>query len=147
MAEAILNKLGHPRFLAYSAGSRPAENIHPVVIELLESLHYPTSTLCSKSWLDFTYMTSPDFDLVITLCDDTESELSPAWPGHPLIMHWSLPDPAFVSGSPVDQLKAFSKVYQELERRIRHLVQLPPGPLNRDTIERHVKETEREISF
>jgi arsenate reductase len=142
MAEAILNKVGHPRFKAYSAGSRPAEKVPPLTIELLGSLHYPTATLHSKSWLEFTYMTSPDFDLVIIVFDNTSSELCPTWPGDPVIAHWSLPDPVLVSGSPVDQLKVFSKVYQELERRIRHLVQLPSGPLNRETLIQHLTETE-----
>ena len=142
MAEAILNKLGFPRFSAYSAGSRPAEKVHPVAIELLESLHYPTSTLRSKSWLDFTYMSSPDFDLVIAVCDNPASELCQAWPGDPVRAHWKLPDPALVSGSPVDQLKAFSQVYQELERRIRHLVDLPHGTFDRNIVTRHLEEIE-----
>ena len=143
MAEAILNKLGRPRFWAYSAGSRPAETVHPLAIEILESLHYPIASLRSKSWLDFTYMNSPDFDLVITVCNDTASELCPAWPGDPTIVHWSLPDPASVSGSPVDQLRAFGEVYQELERRIRHLVKLPVGPIDHEALRRFVEEIER----
>ena len=142
MAEAILNKLGHPRFVAYSAGSRPAETVHPLAIEILESLHYPIASLRSKSWLDFTFLNSPDFDLVITVCNDTASELCPAWPGDPVIVHWSLPDPALVSGSPVDKLRAFGEVFQELERRIRHVVKLPDDAFDREVLRRHCEDIE-----
>ena len=40
MAEAILNKLGAGRFRAYSAGSHPRGSVHPVALELLQSLGY-----------------------------------------------------------------------------------------------------------
>jgi protein-tyrosine-phosphatase len=143
MAEAILNNLGSPRFLAYSAGSRPAEKVHSLTIELLGSLHYPTLNLRSKSWLDFTYTASPNFDLVITVCDDTASDVCQVWPGNPVIIHWNVPDPTLASGNPVDQLKAFAHVYQDLERRIRYLVQLPPGPLSRDIIVQHFQHMDK----
>ena len=48
MAEAILNKLGAGRFRAYSAGSHPRGSVHPVALELLQSLGYNTRELRSK---------------------------------------------------------------------------------------------------
>jgi len=131
MAEALLNKLGPPRFFAYSAGSHPTGKVNLLAIELLESMHYSTGTFRSKSWRDFTDRNSPDFDIVITVCDRAASEACPIWPGQPVKAHWSLPDPASVEGNHADRLKAFSDVYQELERRIQHLVNLPSGPIDR----------------
>jgi len=143
MAEALLNKLGHPRFSAYSAGSHPTGKVNPLAIELLVSLHYPTSTFRSKSWMDFSDGQFPDFDMVITVCDSAASESCPIWPVQPVKAHWSLPDPASVEGSHANRLMVFSKVYQELERRIQHLVNLHPGPNNREGLEAHLEEIQR----
>ena len=139
MAEALLNKLGHPRFSAYSAGSHPTGKVNPLAIELLESLHYSISSLRSKSWMEYADKKSPDFNLVITVCDRAASEPCPIWPGQPAKAHWSLPDPASVEGSHADRLKAFSAVYQELERRIQHLVKLPPGPIDQERLKSHLE--------
>lgn len=54
LTEALVNKLGHPRISAYSAGSHPTGQVNPLAIELLESLDHPTSSLRSKSWMEFT---------------------------------------------------------------------------------------------
>ncbi len=130
MAEALLNKLGHPRFVAFSAGSHPTGKVNPLAIELLESLGHSTGSLRSKSWMEYAGKQSPHFDLVMTVCDRAASEACPIWPGDPVKGHWSLPDPAAVEGSHDDRLKAFLVVYRELERRIRHLVRLPSVPID-----------------
>lgn len=140
MAEALLNKLGHPRFSAHSAGSHPTEKVHPLAIELLQSLNYSTGSLRSKSWMEYADRQSPHFDLVITVCDRAASEPCPIWPGQPVKAHWSLPDPAEVKGSHAERLKAFSEVFQDLERRIQHLVKLPSGGGNPKDLKRHLEE-------
>ena len=99
MAEAILSKFGHPRFSAFSAGSHPVGRVNPLAIELLESLHYSTNSLRSKSWDEFAPDEFPDLDIVITVCDSAASETCPIWPGQPLKAHWSFPDPAAVEGN------------------------------------------------
>ena len=129
--------------IAYSAGSHPTGKVNSLAIELLASLDYPTSTLRSKSWMDFSDRQSPDFDMVITVCDSAASESCPIWPGQPVKAHWSLPDPASVEGSHADRLKAFTKVYLELERRIQHLVNLHPGPIDQVGLKAHLEEIKR----
>ncbi len=49
MAECILNRLGHGKFQAYSAGSHPKGTMHPYAMELLRHYEYPTDHLRSKS--------------------------------------------------------------------------------------------------
>ncbi len=145
MAEALLNKLGYPRFSACSAGSHPTGKVNPLAIELLESLDYSTSSPRSKSWMEFTDKKSPDFDIVITVCDHAASEPCPIWPGQPVKAYWSFPDPASVEGSQSDRLKAFSEVYQELERRIQHLVKLPPGHMDPQGLKKYLEELEESL--
>ncbi len=147
MAEAILNKCGHPRFSAFSAGSRPTGTVNPLTIELLRSLGYSTSTFRSKSWEEFTDMNSPTIDLVITVCDSAAAEPCPIWSGQPAKAHWSLPDPASVEGSHADRLKAFATIYRELERRIQQLISLPSTPIDGKGLKEYLERVEKEKSY
>ena len=47
MAEALLNYQGKGRFRAFSAGSRPKGQVHPLALEILRRMHLPTATLRS----------------------------------------------------------------------------------------------------
>src|SRR3970282_859997 len=53
MAEALLNSLGKGRFRAYSAGSHPKGEVHPLARELIEKNLLPGENLRSKSWDEF----------------------------------------------------------------------------------------------
>ena len=53
MAESILRKVGGGRFNAYSAGSHPKGEVHPLALELLASHRMPTDGLRSKGWEAF----------------------------------------------------------------------------------------------
>ncbi|OJU58172.1 MAG: protein tyrosine phosphatase, partial [Alphaproteobacteria bacterium 62-8] len=64
LAEAILNREGHGRFRAYSAGSKPAEKPHYMAIELLASLGYDTEGFRSKSWDEFAKPDAPRMDII-----------------------------------------------------------------------------------
>jgi hypothetical protein len=57
MAEALLNYWGKGRFRAFSAGSFPKGEVHPLAIATLERNRLPTNQLRSKSWNEFS---SPD---------------------------------------------------------------------------------------
>jgi protein-tyrosine-phosphatase len=48
MAECILRRWGAHRFNAFSAGSHPRGEIHPLALELLRRLHHPTDALRSS---------------------------------------------------------------------------------------------------
>ena len=118
LAEAILERLGSRRFNAYSAGSFPRGEIHPVAIDLLKKLDHPTEHLRSKSWDEFTGPTSPSIDFIFTVCDNAAADTCPIWPGHPMTAHWGLPDPAAAEGSDDDIVEAFTSTYHQLRRRI-----------------------------
>ena len=48
LAEGILNELGKGRFRAYSAGSQPKGEVHPLALATLERLHMPTTGYRSR---------------------------------------------------------------------------------------------------
>jgi len=115
MAEAILNRRGAGRFMAYSAGSKPVGAVNPVGVKLLESKGYDISLYRSKSWDEFAGSAAPKMDAVITVCDNAAGETCPLWPGVPLRMHWGFPDPAAALGNESEKLAAFSDVYDAID--------------------------------
>src|SRR4051812_40628203 len=84
MAEAVLNAKGRGRFIAESAGSKPAGRVNPFAVEALREAgidwrgRQPRGVdgLEKEAW-----------DIVITVCDRAK-EACPYFPGQPVLAHW-----------------------------------------------------------
>ncbi|MFZ0403141.1 MAG: arsenate reductase ArsC [Pseudolabrys sp.] len=131
IAEAILNREGHGKFKAFSAGSHPKGAVNPQALDLLRKFNYDVSTLRSKSWAEFAQAGSPDLDFVFTVCDNAAGEACPLWPGQPITAHWGIPDPAAATGSEAEIALAFRDAYRMLNRRIELFLALPIQKLDR----------------
>lgn len=131
MAECALNRFGGGRFRAFSAGSHPRGEIHPLTRRLLERLNYKTEGLRSKSWDEFTGPDAPPLDFVFTVCDTTAGEACPVFPGQPMIAHWGVEDPVAFEGPEDKALKAFRRAYVELESRVKIFASLRLDGLDR----------------
>ncbi len=137
-AESILNHLGAGHFVAYSAGSEPRGEIHPLALQVLNESKLPTSGLRSKSWDEFASADAPQFDFVFTVCDDFAGETCPIWAGHTMTAHWGIADPVAVEGTEVQKLHAFRTAFLELESRIGVFLNLPLRALDRMKIQEHI---------
>ena len=138
MGEAIMNKKGFPNFTAYSAGSHPKGEVHPVALRQIETAKLPTNGLRSKDWNEFAKPGAPQMDFVFTVCDNAAKEVCPVWPGQPITAHWGVPDPATAEGTPEQIEKAFRDAFMILERRISLLLCLPLSSLDRLAIKKEV---------
>lgn len=118
LAEAYLNAAGRGRFVAYSAGSRPAGKVNPFALELLREQRIGTEGLRSKSWDEFARPGAPGMDFIFTVCDNAAGEACPVWPGRPATAHWSIDDPAAAQGSDEEKRKAFVRAFAGLKARI-----------------------------
>ena len=123
MAEAILSHVGKGQFVAYSAGSHPAERVHPETMVQIELAQIGSEAWRTKSWEMFAWPGAPRMDFVITLCEVAARRPLPHLPGNPVWMHWSIPDPEAVS--PEDVRRQFGLVFGLLDERIRRMVALP----------------------
>ncbi len=137
LAEATLNHLpaGRGRFRAYSAGSQPKGEVHPLALELLRSQQIPTDGLRSKSWDEFAGPDAPVLDFVFTVCDHAAAEACPIWPGRPATAHWGVPDPAAAAGTPEQRRQAFHDAYTALRQRIELFASLPFETITREALE------------
>ena len=125
IAETLMNELGGGHFKAFSAGSHPRGEVHPLTLELLDSQGYETKGLRSKSWDEFAAPDAPQMDFVFTVCDQAAGEMCPVWPGQPITAHWGFNDPAAAEGDKEEQMKVFRQVQTQMATRIRRFLSLP----------------------
>ena len=114
IAEALLKRKGGARFEVASAGSRPAERVNPLAIEVLRQVGIDWTGRAPKG-LDA--VLQEPWDLIITVCDKAR-DACPVFPGRPATAHWGLPDPAEVEGTREDRMRAFEETRRALEGRI-----------------------------
>ena len=117
--EYLLRRAAGERFEVHSAGASPTGKVNPFAIRVLKDVYEIDATSArSKSWEEFG---GTQFDFVITVCDNARDSC-PVWPGHPLVLHWSLFDPAAVHGSDTEIYNAFKEVAAKIERRVERFV-------------------------
>jgi arsenate reductase len=130
LAEAVANHKGRGRFRAFSAGSEPASEIDPLVLDVLRLADYPTDGLHPKHWKDFTGPGAPALDFVFALCDHEAGEDRPPWPSQEVTADWRYPDPiAVTEGEAWERRKAVGETLVALERQFSVFSQLPPESL------------------
>jgi arsenate reductase (thioredoxin) len=143
MAEALLNFWGHGRFHAFSAGSHPKGEVHPMALEIMERSHLPTEGARSKSWDEFARPGAPKLDFVFTVCGNAAKEQCPHWPGQPMTAHWGIDDPAAVEGTHDAQVRAFNRALQELDARIKLFTSLPFESLDKMALQERLHDIAR----
>jgi arsenate reductase len=140
LAESLLNHWGTGKFRAFSAGSFPKGQVHPMAVDLLKRMNLPAENLRSKSWDEFVAPGAPPIDFIFTVCDNAAGEACPVWPGKPMTAHWGIADPAAVEGSDVEKATAFRKALKELETRIKLLTSLSIGSLDSLSLKAKLRE-------
>ena len=138
LAEGILGHKGRPNFQAYSAGSHPHGQVHPLALRELERARMSTEGLRSKSWEEFATQGAPQMDFVITLCDSAARETCPVWPGQPMTAHWGIPDPGNAGEKAEELDRAFRDAFITLDRRIGLFLSLPLASLDKLAIKKGI---------
>jgi protein-tyrosine-phosphatase len=109
MAAALLERHAQGRVHVRSAGSTPADEINPAVVEAMAEIGIDLSEAFPKPLTDEVVR---DADAVVTMgCGDA----CPVYPGK-RYLDWELPDPA---GRSVDEVRP---IRDEIDRRVRALL-------------------------
>lgn len=140
IAEALLEKVGQGRFRGYSAGSAPAQQPLPQVIERLQALGHDVTRLHSKSWDEFKRPDAPRMDFIIALCDTPSGQICPDFGGQYVTAAWPLPDPAQFSGSEVERTTLLNELYAMIRRRLEIFTSLPFESLDRMAVKARLDE-------
>jgi arsenate reductase (thioredoxin) len=143
LAEALLNHWGRGRFRAFSAGSHPKGDVHPLALDILTRNRVPIEGARSKSWDEFATPDAPPLDFVFTVCDRAAEEMCPVWPGQPMTAHWGIQDPAAVQGTDEEKARAFNTAYRELDARLKIFTSLRLDALDRLALQRQLDDIGR----
>lgn len=131
LCEAITQHLSDGRINAFSAGSQPVGEVHPLSLKFLAKRGIATENLRSQSWDDFEDI---PMDITITVCDSAASESCPLWLGTAPKIHWGLSDPSKLTGSDGDIESAFNACINAIETRVKALLALDFESLNTATL-------------
>jgi ArsR family transcriptional regulator, arsenate/arsenite/antimonite-responsive transcriptional repressor / arsenate reductase (thioredoxin) len=119
IAEALVQELTGGAIEARSAGSHP-KPLHPNAVRVMRERGIDLGDRRSKHLGEFA---DRRFDYVISLCDRVR-EVCPEFPGHPELIHWSIPDPAREGEGDAETYPAFQRTADELATRIPFLLEL-----------------------
>ena len=109
MSEALFTRAAHGRHDAASAGTTPARQVHPEVIEAMRELGIDLAGTVPKK---LTLELAQDADVVVTMgCGDE----CPYIPGKRYV-DWDLEDP---SGKPIERVR---QIRDEIAARVHQLV-------------------------
>jgi arsenate reductase (thioredoxin) len=110
MSEAIFNELAEGRHSAESAGTTPAERVHPEVVEAMRELG---AELAERRPRGLTLEAAEHADLVVTMgCGDE----CPYIPGK-RYLDWDLRDP---KGQPLERVR---EIRDEIRGRVERLIE------------------------
>lgn len=114
MAEGFLKSFDD-RHEIYSAGTQPADRVHPKAIQVMSEAGIDINLSYPKSVDEFLYQS---FDFVITVCDDAR-DACPFFSGKvEYQLHIGFEDPARATGTEEEILEAFRKVRDEIREEI-----------------------------
>jgi arsenate reductase (thioredoxin) len=113
MAEGLFRCQGQGEYEVHSAGTHPS-SVRPEAIAVMKELGIDISGHRSKSVAEFT---GQPFDYVVTVCDNARKSC-PVFPAGTKRLHWSLEDPAAVSGTESERLAAFRRIRDQLQHKI-----------------------------
>ena len=119
MAEAIVNARLGTEWKAYSAGTQPADNVHPMAVEVLKEIgieHQGRTKTVDEFY-------GRDFDLVVTVCDSA-AEKCPLWLGKGKRVHMGFLDPAKAAGDKETIKQVFRQVRDDIAQKIPVLLKI-----------------------
>jgi len=114
MAEGWVNAEFGDSWEARSAGTRPADRVHPMAVRVMDEVG--VDILKARPEIVGVYLDEP-WDLVITVCDSAR-ETCPVFSAPIEQLHISFHDPAEAEGKDEERLAVFRKVRDEIRARL-----------------------------
>ena len=114
MAAGWVNGLLGGRWEAHSAGTRPADRVHPLAVRAMAEVGVDISggvPTRVERYLDEAW------DLVVTVCDSAK-EVCPLFPRPVEQIHISFPDPAEAAGNDEERMAVFRAVRDDIRTRL-----------------------------
>jgi len=121
MGEAFLRHVASDRFDVFSAGIESGK-LNPLVVKAMEEVGVSMDGHYAKKAQDFVDR-SEHFDYVITVCDESNAERCPMFPGKHERMHWGFPDPSALTGSDEEKLAGIRPIRDAIRDKVQEFIQ------------------------
>ena len=112
LAEGLLRAAAGDLFNVASAGSRPADRVHPMAVAVMREIGIDISGHSPKHMSEFAALR---IETVITVCGNAD-QACPIFPGQVNRHHWPCEDPALAAGTDEERLAVFRRVRNEMRR-------------------------------
>ena len=116
MAEAFLNKICGDYFEAHSAGLEPGE-LNSLAVQAMQEVGIDISKKKPRAVFDV-FKSGQFFPYVVTVCDESEAEGCPIFPGVTHRLHWSFPDPSALTGTYEQRLQGTRKIRDDIRAHV-----------------------------
>ncbi len=120
MAEAFLNKLAGDRFEPESAGLEPGV-LNPLVVKAMGEGGIDISAKTTRSAYELLRQ-GRWYGWVITVCDESQAERCPIFPGAGRRDHWSFPDPAAFTGSAEEKMEQVRRLRDRIAEKVKEWI-------------------------
>lgn len=117
MAEAFLNAYGSDRFAAESAGLEPGV-LNPLVVKAMAEMGFDIAAKKTRGAFDL-LRRGEWYSWVITVCDESQAEACPIFPGAGRRQHWSFPDPSAFNGSENEKMEQVRQLRDRIAAKVR----------------------------
>ena len=118
IAEGLARLILDNAFHIESAGSAPANKVHPLAVKVLQEIGLDISHHTSKGIDELPRHFLENLDLVITLCRE---EQCPVLSGKFRKESWALPDPVNPTVSVEEEIESFQNVRDAIQMKIEKL--------------------------
>src|SRR5881394_4431789 len=116
MAAAWLNDICGDYFEAESAGLEPGQ-LNPLAVQVMDEEGIDISKNKTQAVFDV-FKSGELFAYVITVCDESEAEGCPIFPGVTTRLHWSFPDPSKFTGTHEEKIEQTRRVRDKIDNQI-----------------------------
>ncbi len=124
MAEGWIRHALGGAWLARSAGTQPAAQVHPLAVRVMREAGIDISAGAPKS---VEGLLDERWDLVVTVCDSAR-QVCPVFPRPVETIHLPLADPAEAEGTEDERLAAFRGVREAIRERLLPELERRAGP-------------------
>ncbi len=116
MCEAFVRHYADDRFEVHSSGIETG-NLNPLVVQAMAEIGISLKGQYAKpasGYID----RGEAFDYVVTVCDESNAERCPMFPGKSERMHWGFPDPSALTGSDVEKMKGIRPIRDAIQEQV-----------------------------
>ncbi|MEO1368909.1 MAG: arsenate reductase ArsC [Acidobacteriota bacterium] len=117
MAASFFRHYAGDRFHVLSAGTEPAERVHPLTVAVMQEKGIDLSSTRPVDYRDL--LDGGAVHTLVIVCDGASKSCPSVWPGCEERLMWPFDDPAAYEGSDAEKLAEFRRIRDQIEAKIR----------------------------